>query len=106
MARTPPLPHALWRTASPELEAAILLLVRHFEQQIAELKQQVQGRKACLDQNSTHRSKPPSSDPVDVKRQLPVPPSKSAPAPLAPARGHSSRCGHLTGSWGAQLPEG
>jgi hypothetical protein len=30
----PPVPDALWRTASPELQAAILLLVQHFEHEI------------------------------------------------------------------------
>jgi transposase len=46
------------------------------EQQIAELKQQVQELKARLDQNSTNSSKPPSTDPIGVKRKPPEPPSK------------------------------
>src|SRR5262245_62274843 len=76
MAPTPPLPDALWRTASPELQAAILLLVQHHEHQIAELKRQVQELKARLDQNSTNSSRPPSTDPIGVKRKPPAPPSK------------------------------
>lgn len=76
MAPTPPLPDALWRTASPELQAAILLLVLHYEQRIAVLEQQVQDLtqqvhelKARLDQNSTNSSRPPSTDPIGVKRR-------------------------------------
>ena len=76
MAPTPLLPGTLWRTAAPELRAAILLLVQHYEQQIAELKQQVQELKARLDQNSTNSSRPPSTDPIGVKRKPPAPPSK------------------------------
>jgi transposase len=83
MAPTPPLPDALWRTASPELQAAILLLVQRYEQEIAELKQQVQTLtqqvhelRARLDQNSTNSSRPPSTDPIGVKRRPPTPPSK------------------------------
>jgi transposase len=65
------------------LQAAILLLVQRYEQEIAELKQQVQDLnqqvnelRARLDQNSTNSSKPPSTDPIGVKRKPPVPPSK------------------------------
>ncbi len=83
MAPTPPLPDALWRTASPELQAAILLLVQHYEQRIAgleqqvqDLTQQVQELKSRVDQNSTNSSKPPSTDPIGVKRRPPTPPSK------------------------------
>jgi transposase len=83
MAPTPPLPDALWRTASPELQAAILVLVQRYEQETAGLKQQVQiltqqvhELKARLDQNSTNSSKPPSTDPIGVKRKPPTPPSK------------------------------
>jgi transposase len=65
------------------LQAAILLLVQHYEQRIAVLEQQVQDLtqqvhelKARLDQNSTNSSKPPSTDPIGVKRKPPAPPSK------------------------------
>src|SRR5437764_9293249 len=76
MAPAAPLPDASWRTASPELQAAILLLAHHYEQQVAELKQQVQDLRARLDQNSTNSSRPPSTDPIGVKRKPPAPPSK------------------------------
>ena len=76
MAPTPPLPEVLWRTASPEVQAAIVVLVQYYEQQIAELKQQVKELKDRLDQNSSNSSKPPSTDPIGVKRRPPVPPSK------------------------------
>ena len=51
-------------------------IVAGLEQQIAELKQQVLDLKARLDQNSTNSSKPPSSDPIGVKRKPPTPPSR------------------------------
>src|SRR5438552_680473 len=83
MAPTPPFPDALWRTASPELQAAITFLVGCYEQEIAGLKQQVQNLtqqvhelKSRLDQNSTNSSRPPSTDPIGVKRKPPAPPSK------------------------------
>ncbi len=46
------------------------------ERHITELRQQVQDLKARLDQNSTNSSKPPSTDPIGVKRKPPEPPSK------------------------------
>jgi transposase len=65
------------------LQAAITLLVQYYEQEIAGLKQQVQNLtqqvhelKGRLDQNSTNSSRPPSTDPIGVKRKPPAPPSK------------------------------
>jgi len=85
MAPTPPLPDALWRTASPELQAAIVLLAKRYERELAVLKQQVQSLeqevqklRARLDQNSTNSSKPPSTDPISVKRKPPGRPRRSA----------------------------
>src|SRR5262249_20431104 len=48
------------------------------ERQVVELRQQVQDLKARVDQNSTNSSKPPSTDPIGVKRKPPTPPSRKS----------------------------
>jgi transposase len=64
----PPLPQDVWDTIPPAAQAAVLALVRSFEQRIAALEERV-------NKNSTNSSKPPSSDPPSVKRRPPTPPS-------------------------------
>lgn len=76
MTDTPPLPPRIWETLTPEAQMAVLALVGRLEHQITELKQHVQDLKARLDQNSTNSSKPPSTDPIGVKRKPPAPPSQ------------------------------
>src|SRR5690242_11469619 len=71
-----PLPPQIWETLTPEAQAAVLTLVGRLEQRITELTQQIQDLKARLDQNSTDSSRPPSTDPIGVKRKPPAPPSK------------------------------
>jgi transposase len=73
MAWTPPIPEPLWNTASPELQAAILALVAVYEQRIAQLEARVNDLENRLKLNSTNSSKPPSSDPIGLKRKPPVP---------------------------------
>ena len=68
MTAQPPLPQEIWDTLAPEAQAAVLELVRSFEQRIAALEER-------LNKNSTNSSKPPSSDPPSVKRRPPAPPS-------------------------------
>jgi transposase len=51
-------------------------LIDGLERQISELREQVQDLKARLDQSSTNSSRPPSTDPIGVKRRPPPPPSK------------------------------
>lgn len=72
----PPLPESLWRTASPELQAAILALVEFYEGRIAQLENRVNDLESRLKLNSTNSSKPPSSDPIGMKRRPPAPPSR------------------------------
>jgi transposase len=64
------IPESLWNTVPPEAQAAILAVIAALEKRIAELE-------ARLNLNSTNSSKPPSSDPPDVKlkRRPPAPPS-------------------------------
>ena len=64
----PPIPDELWQQIPPAAQAALLALIQHYEQRLAELE-------ARLNQNSTNSSKPPSSDPPAVKRAPPKPPS-------------------------------
>jgi transposase len=75
MARTPPIPEPLWSTASPELQAAILGLVEFYEQRLAQLEARVNDLENRLKLNSTNSSKPPSSDPIGLKRKPPAPSS-------------------------------
>jgi transposase len=64
----PPIPESLWNTVPPEAQGALLVLLDSLEKRIAELE-------ARLNQNSTNSSKPPSSDPIGLKRKPPGPPS-------------------------------
>src|SRR4051795_10600829 len=82
MTPAPPLPDHLWNSASPELQAAILALVQISQQQIAALEARVNDLEARLKLNSTNSSKPPSSDPIGLKRNPPTPPTRPH-APLA-----------------------
>jgi transposase len=69
MNRPSSIPQQLWDNLSDEARAGIGAVVEALENRIAELE-------ARLNQNSTNSSKPPSSDPIGVKRRPPDPPSK------------------------------
>ena len=75
MAWTPPIPEPLWQTASPEVQAAILALVEFYELRLAKLEARVNDFENRLKLNSTNSSKPPSSDPIGMKRKPPASPS-------------------------------
>src|SRR6266404_3282340 len=75
MAPMPPLPESLWKAASPELQAGILALVQSYEERIAGLENRLKDLENRLKLNSTNSSKPPSSDPIGMKRKPPAPPS-------------------------------
>src|SRR4051794_1728520 len=70
------IPQHIWDSLSDEARVAIGVVIDGLERQIVELRQQVQELKARVDQNSTNSSKPPSTDPIGVKRKPPTPPSK------------------------------
>jgi transposase len=74
MTPAPPLPDPLWNSASPELQAAILALVQLHQQRVTELESRVRDLEARLQLNSTNSSRPPSSDPIGMKRKPPAPP--------------------------------
>src|SRR6516225_3637367 len=75
MAPMPPLPEPLWKTASPEVQAAVLALVEYYEQRLAQLEGRVKDLENRLKLNSTNSPKPPSSDPIGLKRKPPAPSS-------------------------------
>jgi transposase len=75
MAWTPPIPEPLWNTASPEVQSAILVLAEFYEQRLAKLETRVNDLENRLKLNSTNSSKPPSSDPIGMKRKPPASPS-------------------------------
>jgi transposase len=75
MAPTPPLPESLWKTASPEVQAAVRALVESYEQRLGQLETRIKDLENRLKLNSTNSSKPPSSDPIGLKRKPPAPPS-------------------------------
>jgi transposase len=61
-----PLPPDLWSKTPADVQAAVLSLVQSLERRIAELE-------ARLKRDSSNSSKPPSSEPLHVKRQPPRP---------------------------------
>ena len=69
MNRPTSIPQYIWDDLSGEARAGIGAVAETSENRIAELE-------ARLNQNSTDSSKPPSSDPIGVKRRPPDPPSK------------------------------
>ncbi|WP_240911590.1 IS66 family transposase [Paludisphaera soli] len=70
------IPQHIWDSLSDEARVVIGVVVDGLERQVTELKQKVQGLKARVDQNSANSSRPPSSDPIGVKRKPPSPPSR------------------------------
>lgn len=70
-----PLPDHLWSSASPELQAAILVLVQIHQEQVAALESRLGDLEARLKLNSTNSHKPPSSDLIGAKRKPPAPPT-------------------------------
>ena len=77
MDRPTSIPQHIWDSFSDEARALVATVIDGLERQIIELRQQVQDLKARVDQNSTNSSKPPSTDPIGVKRKPPEPPSKT-----------------------------
>src|SRR5262249_14286161 len=76
MSHQPPIPESLWNTVPPEAQAALLTAWDSLTAQIAALEARVRDLEARLKLNSTNSSKPPSSDPIGLKRKPPAPPSK------------------------------
>ncbi|MDB5350672.1 MAG: hypothetical protein JWN86_1919 [Planctomycetota bacterium] len=69
-------PQYIWDSLTDEARAVIGAVVDGLEERLAEAELQIQELRARLDQNSANSSKPPSTDPIGVKRRPPTPPSK------------------------------
>jgi transposase len=76
MERLTSIPQHIWDSFSDEARVVVATVIDGLERQIIELRQQVQDLKSRLDQNSTNSSRPPSTDPIGVKRKPPTPPSR------------------------------
>ena len=73
MSQQLPIPQPLWDTIPPDAQAALLPAWKALEDRIAELEATVRDLQARLQLNSTNSSKPPSSDPIGLKRKPPTP---------------------------------
>jgi transposase len=73
MPPVPPIPAGLWNQIPPAAQAAILALIQQYEERLQALQRKVDQLTQRLNQNSTHSSRPPSSDPPHVKRRPPTP---------------------------------
>lgn len=109
-----PIPDELWRQIPPAAQAAVLALLRQYEQRLHALQGQVDDLRHRLGRNSGNSSRPPSTDAPAVKPPPPRPPSGRRRGgqpghdrhqrallppdhivPLKPARCRG--CGHLLG---------
>jgi transposase len=70
-----PIPVPLWKTVPSEARVAILAVFDSLTGRVAELERRISDLEARLKLNSTNSSKPPSSDPIGLKRKPPTPPS-------------------------------
>ena len=71
-----PIPDELWDKVPPDAQAAIAAVFLAMQQRISDLEARVLDLEARLKLNSTNSSKPPSTDPIGMKRKPPAPPSK------------------------------
>ena len=71
-----PIPDELSEKVPPDAQTAIAAVFLAMRQRIAEWEARVRDLEARLKRNSTNSSKPPSSDPVGMKRKPPAPPSQ------------------------------
>jgi transposase len=71
-----PIPDELWNKIPSDSQAAVTAVFLAMQQRIADLEARVRDLEARLKLNSTNSSKPPSSDPVGMKRKPPASPSK------------------------------
>ncbi|MFO0891964.1 MAG: DUF6444 domain-containing protein [Isosphaeraceae bacterium] len=70
-----PIPDELWTKVPREAQAAITAAFLAMRQRVEQLETRVHDLEARLKLNSTNSSKPPSSDPIGLKRKPPAPPS-------------------------------
>jgi transposase len=70
------IPQHVWDSLSDEARVVIGSVVEGLERRVVELEHHVRDLTARVEQNSTNSSRPPSSDPIGVKRKPPAPPSR------------------------------
>jgi transposase len=70
-----PIPDELWARVPPDAQTALALVFVAMQQRADELETRARDLEARLKLNSTNSSKPPSSDPIGMKRKPPAPPS-------------------------------
>src|SRR5271168_2945393 len=70
------IPDELWNKIPPDAQAAVAAVFLAGQQRITDLEARVRDLEARLKLNSTNSSKPPSSDPIGMKRRPPAPPSR------------------------------
>src|SRR5260370_9975030 len=71
-----PIPDELWARVPPDAQTAIAFVFVAMQQRADELETRVRDLEARLKLNSTNSSKPPSTDPIGMKRRPPAPASK------------------------------
>ena len=87
MSQQLPLLEPLWSRVPADLQVTLLDGWKSLHDRIAELEATVRDLQARLQLNSTNSSKPPSSDPIGLKRKLPTPPSRRRAAVTRPSQG-------------------
>jgi transposase len=70
-----PISEELWAKVPPDAQAALAAAFLAMRQRVEELETRLGDFEARLKLNSTNSSRPPSSDPIGVKRRPPAPPS-------------------------------
>jgi transposase len=68
-----PIPDELWAKVPPDAQAAIVAVFLAMQQRVHDLETRVRDLEARLKLNSNNSSKPPSSDPIGIKRKPPAP---------------------------------
>jgi len=76
MTNTPPIPDDLWSQVPAAAQAAVAVVFQAMQRRIDVLEARIADLEARLNQNSSNSSKPPSSDPIGIKRKPPAPPSR------------------------------
>src|SRR5512142_2813784 len=71
-----PIPDEVWNEIPPDAQATVAAVFVAMQQRISDLEVKVRDLEARLKLNSTNSSKPPSTDPIGMKRKPPAPPSQ------------------------------